>query len=63
VYHDVYKCNYKKKMQQSMDHADIRNKQRCDQDIRDDEVMAELLDNPVEITEDDMELINDFLNA
>jgi len=50
-------------MQQSMNHADIRNKQRHDQVMKDDEIMAELLDNPVEITEDDMELINDFLNV
>jgi len=46
-----------------MDHADIRNKQRHDQGIKDDEVMAELLDNPVEITEDEMELINGFLDV
>jgi len=51
------------KMQQGMNHADIRNKQRHDQIMEDDEVMAELFDNPVEMTEDDMELINEFLDV
>jgi len=51
------------KMQQSMNHADIRNKQRHDQVMKDDEIMGELFDNPVEITKDDMELINEFLNV
>ena len=51
------------KMQQGMNQADIRNEQRHDQVMKDDEFMAELLDIPVKITEDDMELINDFLNV
>jgi len=51
------------KMQQSMNHADIRNKQRHDQVMKDDETLAELFDNPVEVTEDDMELINEFLKV
>jgi len=31
--------------------------------MKDDAFMAELLDIPVKLTEDDMELINDFLNV
>ena len=30
---------------------------------KDDEVVAELFDNPVEMTEDEMELINEFLDV
>jgi len=46
-----------------MNHADIRNKQRHGQVMKDDEFMAELFDIPVKVTEDDMELIKDFLNV
>jgi len=51
------------KMQQGMDCADNRNKQRHDQVIEVDEVMEELFDIPVEITAEDMEMINEFLNV
>ena len=46
-----------------MNHADTRNKQRNEQVMKDDEVMEELFDNPVEITEDEMEMINEFLKV
>jgi len=47
------------KMQQEMDCADDKNKQRHEVD----EVMEELFDIPVKMTADDMELINEFLNV
>ena len=53
------------KMQQSLNHADadIRNKQRHDQVMENDGFMAELFDKPVTVTEEDMELINEFLKV
>jgi len=51
-------------MQQGMNHADIRNKQGHDQVMKDDEFMAALFEtNPMKVTEDDMELIYEFLEV
>jgi len=51
-------------MQQGMNHADIRNKQRHDQVMKDDEFMAELFEtNTMKVTEADMELIDEFLDV
>jgi len=49
------------KMQQGMDNADNKNKQKHDQVMEHDEFMGNLFANPVEITENDIELINEFL--
>jgi len=51
------------KMQHGMDNADSKNKQKHDKVMESDEIMGDLFDIPVEMTEDDIELINEFLNV
>jgi len=51
------------KIQQGMDKADSKNQQKQNQVMECDEILMELFDIPVEMTEDDIELINDFLDV
>jgi len=51
-------------MQQGINNADIRNKQRHDQVMKDDGFMAELFEtNTMKVTKDAMELIYEFLGV
>jgi len=53
----------KEKMQRGMDNADSKNKQKNDRDMESDEIMEDFFDIPVELTEDDIEMINEFLDV
>jgi len=51
------------KIQRSMNYADVKNKQRHNQVINYDDATKDFLDKSMEVTEEDMELINEFLNV
>ena len=51
------------KIKQSMNKADIMNYDRKNPSMENDEMMKDIFDRGVELTEDDMELIDEFLNV